>query len=67
VFTCFFIAIMIPVVFLACTYDNVYAMSPNLGMNGWGLLQYVIGVFFYVSQFPERAWPGKFDYIGASH
>jgi adiponectin receptor len=67
VFSCFFIAIMIPVIFLAFTYDNIYAMSPNLGLNAISLVQYAIGVFFYVSQYPERKWPGKFDYFGASH
>ena len=67
VFSSFFLCLMIPVVFLACTYDNVYAMSPNLGTYAIGLVMYGIGVFFYVSKYPERKWPGKFDLFGASH
>ena len=35
-----------------------------------GIIMYVLGLAggtFYVTKFPERVWPGKFDYIGASH
>lgn len=28
---------------------------------------YVIGALTYLARFPERLWPGRFDYIGASH
>ncbi|KAI6656938.1 Progestin and adipoQ receptor family member 3-like [Oopsacas minuta] len=35
-----------------------------------GIIMYVLGLAggaFYVTKFPERIWPGKFDYFGASH
>lgn len=35
-----------------------------------GIIMYIIGLsggVFYASKFPERLWPGKFDYFGASH
>jgi predicted membrane channel-forming protein YqfA (hemolysin III family) len=28
---------------------------------------YVCGLVFYAFHYPESKWPGKFDYIGASH
>ncbi|KAI8871735.1 Hly-III related protein, partial [Ramicandelaber brevisporus] len=28
---------------------------------------YLVGVFIYANQYPERIWPGKFDVIGHSH
>lgn len=67
VFASFFAAIMMPVVFLCFSYDNVYAMEPNLGLYALALLSYAIGNVFYISKFPEIAWPGKFDVLGASH
>jgi len=32
-----------------------------------GYLSYAIGVVFYMSRFPERFFPGIFDYFGSSH
>ncbi|KAH8101140.1 hemolysin-III related-domain-containing protein [Cristinia sonorae] len=28
---------------------------------------YLVGALLYANRFPERRWPGTFDYIGASH
>jgi len=28
---------------------------------------YIVGVIFYASHFPERVWPGAFDFVGNSH
>ncbi len=30
-------------------------------------MQYIIGVVFFASRFPERWFPGKFDIFGSSH
>lgn len=30
-------------------------------------LIYSVGAGFFVSRFPERVWPGKFDIWGSSH
>lgn len=32
-----------------------------------GYLSYSGGVLFYITRFPERFFPGKFDYFGSSH
>ena len=32
-----------------------------------GGITYVIGGIIYIIRFPERKYPGKFDYIGSSH
>ena len=32
-----------------------------------GGVTYVLGGFIYIIRFPERKYPGKFDYIGSSH
>ena len=31
------------------------------------VIAYVTGLMFYAFHAPESIWPGKFDYIGASH
>ena len=28
---------------------------------------YALGIVFYISRFPERLFPGRFDLLGASH
>ena len=32
-----------------------------------GGISYIIGALFYILRFPERKFPGTFDYFGASH
>ena len=34
---------------------------------GGTYLAYGIGMGLYLSHWPERVWPGRFDYIGKSH
>jgi adiponectin receptor len=28
---------------------------------------YIFGCLLYILRFPERFWPGKFDFVGSSH
>lgn len=36
-------------------------------LAGQAILPMLIGSLIYGSKFPERRWPGKFDFIGCSH
>lgn len=40
-----------------------HVMTPLITM----LILYAIGFAFYLSRFPERRWPGRFDVVGHSH
>ena len=33
----------------------------------FGGISYVVGALLYILRFPEKKFPRKFDYIGASH
>lgn len=59
---------MIPLLHVLIAYGYDHAVK-HLGL--WYMvsmgLQYVCGAMLYGFRWPERQWPGKFDYVGQSH
>lgn len=49
--------------FLVSDQAREHILPKTLGM----FFFYAFGFFFYISNFPERWWPGSFDYIMHSH
>jgi len=57
---------VVPAVHWLCisSLSDIMAVAPYLlGMFGG----YGLGACFFVSQWPERRWPGRFDLVGHSH
>ena len=48
-----------------------YLKGYNSSINFWywtlGGITYIAGAIIYIIRFPEKNYPGKFDYIGSSH
>ena len=43
-------------------------LANNILLNWYlGGISYIIGALFYILRFPEKKFPGRFDYFGASH
>ena len=47
--------------------DPVYVSYCNLYLWSLGGFFFVFGAFVYYKKFPERKYPGRFDYFGQSH
>ena len=49
--------------------DKIDGYGPGMKLINWylGGISYVAGAILYIIRFPEKLFPGKFDYIGASH
>ena len=59
----------IPVLHMAFFGDTIEGNSPGIQLIYWylGGISYVVGALLYILRFPEKIFPIKFDYIGASH
>lgn len=59
----------IPVLHMAIFGDKIKGYNPNIKLINWylGGISYVTGVIIYILRYPEKKFPGKFDFIGASH
>ena len=59
----------IPIVHLSIVGDKLIGYNPDLRLLFWylGGITYVIGGIIYITRFPEKKFPGKFDYFGSSH
>ena len=59
----------IPILHMAFFGNTIEGYSKDLILINWylGGISYVIGALFYILRFPEKKYPGKFDFFGASH
>ena len=59
----------IPVLHMAFFGDKIKGYTSGLKLINWylGGISYVVGALLYILRYPEKKFPGKFDYIGASH
>ena len=59
----------IPILHMAFFGKKIDGYGPGLKLINWylGGASYVIGALLYIIRFPEKKFPGKFDYVGASH
>ena len=59
----------IPVLHMAFFGDTIEGNAPGIKLIYWylGGISYVVGALLYILRFPEKKFPKKFDYIGASH
>ena len=59
----------IPIIHLAIMGDRLIGYTPDLRLIFWylGGITYVLGGILYIIRFPERIYPGKFDFFGSSH
>ena len=65
-FACF-VAIGVAVALHWCFLVSAQARSRYLSRVGSMLGSYALGFVFYASQYPERRWPGRFDFWLHSH
>ena len=59
----------IPILHIAFFGHKIRGYGTGLKLINWylGGISYVIGALLYILRLPEKKFPGKFDYIGASH
>jgi channel protein (hemolysin III family) len=59
----------IPIVHLSIVGDKLTGYNSDLRLLFWylGGVTYVLGGIIYITRFPEKKFPGKFDYFGSSH
>ena len=59
----------IPVLHMAFFGEKIKGYTSGLKLINWylGGISYVVGALLYILRYPEKKFPGKFDYIGASH
>ena len=59
----------VPILHMAFFGDYIEGYGDDIILINWylGGISYIIGALFYIFRFPERKFPGKFDYFGASH
>ena len=59
----------IPILHMAFFGNTIEGYSKDIILINWylGGISYVIGALFYILRFPEKKFPGKFDFFGASH
>ena len=69
IFLIFGLCTGIPILHMAFFGDKIKGYSPGLKLINWyfGGISYVVGALLYILRYPEKKYPGKFDYIGASH
>ena len=59
----------VPIMHMAFFGDYIEGYGNDIILLNWylGGISYIIGALFYILRFPEKKFPGKFDYFGASH
>ena len=59
----------VPILHMAFFGDYIEGYGENIILLNWylGGISYIVGALFYILRFPEKKFPGKFDYFGASH
>ena len=59
----------VPIIHMAFFGDYIEGYGDDIILLNWylGGISYIIGALFYILRFPEKKFPGKFDYFGASH
>ena len=69
IFLIFGLCTGIPVIHMAFAGNKLEGNESEVNLIYWyiGGICYVIGALLYIIRFPEKKFPGKFDYIGASH
>jgi len=69
IFLIFGLCTGIPILHMAFFGDSIDGYDPGIKLYNWyfGGICYVTGAILYIIRFPEKLYPGKFDYIGASH
>ena len=69
IFLIFGLCTGIPILHMAFFGKKLVGNAAGINLINWyvGGVCYVIGALLYIIRFPEKMFPGKFDYIGASH
>lgn len=69
IFLIFGLCTGIPILHMAFFGDKIKGYNPGLKLINWyiGGISYIVGALLYILRYPEKKFPGKFDYIGASH
>ena len=69
IFLIFGLCTGIPILHMAFFGKKLVGNAAGINLINWyvGGVCYVIGALLYIIRFPEKIFPGKFDYIGASH
>ena len=69
IFLIFGLCTGIPILHMAFLGNKIDGNGPGIKLINWyiGGASYVIGALLYILRFPEKKFPKKFDYIGASH
>ena len=59
----------VPILHMAFFGKYIKGYSEDITLLNWylGGISYIIGALFYILRFPEKKFPGKFDFFGASH
>ena len=59
----------VPIMHMAFFGGYIEGYGDDIILLNWylGGISYIIGALFYILRFPEKKFPGKFDYFGASH
>jgi len=68
-FLCLGLSTAIPFIHIIFFKHYTPGIIQNPVLINWilGGISYIFGVFIYMWRFPEKYWPGKFDFIGQSH
>ena len=68
-FLIFGLCTAVPILHMAFFGDYIEGYGDDIILINWylGGISYIIGALFYIFRFPEKKFPGKFDYFGASH
>ena len=68
-FLTFGISAGIPIMHMILFPNTIIGVSPYAKTKFWviGGIIYILGGFLYIIRFPEKIYPGKFDYFGSSH
>ena len=69
IFLVFGLCTGIPIFHMAFFGNKIKGNGPGIKLINWylGGVSYVVGALLYILRFPEKKFPKKFDYIGASH
>ena len=59
----------IPILHMSFFGDKIEGYGSGIKLINWyfGGISYIVGALLYILRFPEKIFPKKFDYIGASH
>ena len=59
----------VPILHMAFFGKYIEGYGDDITLLNWylGGISYIIGALFYIMRFPEKKFPGKFDFFGASH